>query len=497
MTERLCGLETEYAFTALDSQGRRLERATALEWLMERARATLPHLPDMHSAGIFLQNGARFYVDHGLHPAMSTPECMNPWDAVRYVLAGERILMRLAEDVVAQKNPAAQVQFFRCNVDYSGTRATWGCHESYLHRGTPALFPQQLIPHLVSRLIYTGAGGLNPLSPGIEFTLSPRVPHLTRVVSDESTHDRGIFHTKDESLSGKGYHRLHILCGESLCSETAAWLKVGTTALIVAMIEAGLQPGAAVALRSPLEAMRRFAGDPTCTLTVPTVNGRNLTALMIQRHYLTLAETHVGEAFMPSWAAEVCRQWRAVLDGLEYDSESLDRVLDWRMKLALFRGRVRRYGIVWESLPMRQEKGVEPFLAMRQELCEIDMRFGQLGTGIFAVLNRTKVLAHHLPGVENIEQAVSDPPRDGRARVRGACIRRLANQDDRYVCDWQRVWDTQENRMLDLGDPFASEEYWKDEFAGEERAGRANWRLRLQARFATLRREVPSRLRIL
>src|SRR5207249_4593714 len=126
-------------------------------------------------------------------------------------------------------------------------------HESYLHRGDPCVCPKQIVPHLASRLIYSGAGGFDPRSLGLDFSLSPRVSHLFNVKSSESTKDRGIFHTKDEPLSEKGFHRLHVICGESLSSRLASFLKVGTTALVVAMIEAGLQPGDDVELRSPID----------------------------------------------------------------------------------------------------------------------------------------------------------------------------------------------------------------------------------------------------
>ncbi len=543
MRERLCGLETEYAFTALGAQGKRLNQEEAVEWLMERARTTLPHLPDMHSHGMFLQNGSRFYVDHGLHPEVSTAECTNPWDVVRYALAGEQILLRLADDLAAQGEAIATAQFFRCNIDYSGANTTWGCHESYLHQGDPTVFPHQLIPHLVSRIIYTGAGGFNSLSPGITFTLSPRVPHLLCAVSKESTHHRGIFHTKDEALSSNGYHRLHLICGESLCSQIATWLKVGTTALIVALIEAGLCPGEAVALRSPLTAMRQFADDPTSTAVVRSMNGRALTALGIQHHYLALAEAHLHDACMPSWAEAVCRQWRSVLNRLEHNPSTLVTVLDWPMKLALYKEQVRRYGFTWEALPdwtqlvvrvqqalertecrersitvelvcgsespiadeakrltpFMHEKGltwdgVRSFLMLRQELCELDMRFGQLGTGIFAMLDREGVLAHRLSGIENIELAVTTPPADGRARLRGAWVQRLAGERARYVCDWQGVWDRREGRVLDLSDPFATEEQWRGDSEGEE--AQVRWYTRLQDRMATLRQSLRPGLRV-
>ena len=511
---------------------------------MQRARTALPHLPDMHSGGMFLQNGARFYVDHGFHPEVSTPECTNPWDVVRYMLAGEQILLGLAGDLVAQQEAIAKAQFFRCNVDYSGTNTMWGCHESYLHEGDPAVFPQQLIPHLVSRILYTGAGGFNSLSPGIQFTLSPRVSHFLCAVSKDSTQNRGIFHTKDEALSGNGYHRLHVICGESLCSQTATWLKVGTTALVVALIEAGLCPGDAVTLRSPLAAMRQFADDPTSTAVVRSARGRELTALGIQRHYLALAEAHLQDAFMPSWAEAVCQQWRSVLDRLEHNASALLTILDWPMKLALYKKQVRHHGFAWESLPewtqlvvwvhqaldrteyrgksvtvefvcgpgssiadevkrltpfLREKgltwEGVRSFLTLRRELYELDMRFGQLGTGIFATLDREDVLTHRLSAIDNIEQAVITPPAGGRARLRGAWVRRLASNRARYVCDWQGVWDGQEGRVLDLSDPFATEEQWRDDHEGEEEQVR--WYTRLQARMTTLRQSLRPGLRVL
>lgn len=507
MAERLFGLETEYAFTALDSAGKALARDQILHGFMQLARNELPHLRDAGSSGMYLQNGSRLYVDCGSHPELCTPECTTPWDAVRYVLAGEQILARLAVKLEETETNLSQALFFKCNVDYSGTRSTWGCHESYLHRADPNMLPDQVVPHLVSRIVYTGAGGFNSVSPGLEFTLSPRVPHLTEEVSGGSTHDRGIFHAKNESLAGGGYHRMHILCGESLGSELAAWLKVGTTALVVAMVDAGLRPGDSVGLVRPLEAMRRFATDTECKVKVKGKGGQPLTAIGIQRRYLTHAESHVHDTFMPSWAEEVCREWRKVLDRLESGPFSGETALDWGIKLAIFRDRVRRCGMTWDSLshwtkillalkgtlretvhsgkPLTTEfifgkespvatevkqllkaKGLKEddlsqFLDLRQELFEIDTRFGQLGeNGIFSALNRAGLLTHHVAGVENIEVAVVRPPVTGRARLRGECVRRLAGTNSDLVCDWDGIWDEQQKRALDLSDPFETQERW-------------------------------------
>jgi proteasome accessory factor A len=512
VAERLFGIETEYALFAADARGARMNQAQVLDGLMRNARSRLPHLPDELSHGLFLQNGARFYVDCGGHPEFTTPECNNPWDVVRYIRAGESILLQLTG---GQRRPrsAERMEFFRCNVDYSGARSTWGSHESYMHRvSSPGVLSKQMIPHLLSRLIYTGAGGFENMSSGVEFTLSPRTAHISAAVSGGSTSNRGIFHEKDEDLCGGAYHRLHIICGESLCSELATWLRVGTTALVVAMCEAGVNPGDAVVLGDPVGAMRLFAGDPTCRATIETATGRRLTAIDIQRHYLEQAEAHIGDDCMPPWAGEVCRQWRAVLDRLAGGWESVATTLDWAIKLGLYRDQVRRRSMTWQSLeawshvvgklvsawsrakqggrPFRAEAilgraspiadevkrltptarslgldwdGLGPFLDIRSELFEADTRFGQLGDqGIFAALDAAGVLTHHVPGVDNIEHAVEHPPEVARARLRGRLVRALSGKNGRYCCDWEGVWDCESGNCVDMTDPFEIAPEWQE-----------------------------------
>ena len=257
-------METEYAVTGFN-RGVACGAERAARGLLEAAQRELPHLRDRSSPhGLFLGNGARLYLDTGLHPEYATPECVDPREVVRYVRAGDRVLSTLASHTWVKRALGMHALVFRGNVDYSGAGTTWGCHESYMHRTDPAALRAALIPHLVSRVVYSGAGGFDPFSPGLVFTLSPRVRHLQHVVSPESTCERGIYHTKDEPLCAGRYHRLHVICGERLLSDRANWLKLGTTALIVALAEAGLRPGRDLQLASPLVSFRAFADDPTC-----------------------------------------------------------------------------------------------------------------------------------------------------------------------------------------------------------------------------------------
>jgi proteasome accessory factor A len=507
MSERMFGFETEYAITGIQG-GECMDRGLLVDLLMQVARKHFPHLPDARTSGMFLTNGSRLYIDQGCHPELCTPECTNPWDAVRYIKAGEQIMNEIVSRMNSEAGAGSEIFCFLCNVDYI-RQVTWGCHESFLNCCDPLELPRQIIPYLVSRTIYTGAGGFNPFSAGIQFTLSPRSAHIDQVISSGSTNSRPLFHTKDEPLSASGYHRLHIICGESLCSEWAEWLKVGATALVVAMIEAGLKPGSGFELKAPLAALRVIAADTRCQSRVRLEDGSEANALQIQHHYLSLAESHLGDPFMPLWAEQVCARWKQTLDLLGESPERARKMLDWPMKQALYAHYAGSRGMEWETLgrwnhvvgrlktaldrtrrrcplcpdsilgpnspileevaqltPYVRESGLrwdelEMFLQLRRELLEIDTRFGQLGEkGVFHALDAAGFLEHHMDGVDNIEHAVAHPPAAGRAKVRGEFVRRAAGIGNRYHCDWSAAFDMVNKLCLDLSNPFATEERW-------------------------------------
>jgi proteasome accessory factor A len=494
----LLGLETEYAIFGDRPRG------NALAELMRQAEFRLRHATSARRRDLFLQNGSRLYLDTGGHPELATPECTSPSELVRYVLAGESILSELLQFM--NRSRIGSTRLYRANVDYSGAGTSWGCHESYLHRTDPSRLPDSLIPHLVSRIVYAGAGGFDPLAPGIEFSLSPRVAHLQRAISTDSTYNRGIFHTKNEPLSSRGEHRLHLLCGESLCSHLASWLRAGTTSLVVAMIEGRRHPRG-IALKDPLGAMKTFAADPDCRREVPAASGPPLSALAIQRKYLEAAEACLEESFFPDWADDVCREWRAVLARLESDPSELATSLDWPMKRALYTRRLELRGLTWESISrtsgllsaarramdpltdrfkawetvLRCQDGasfawqrlsshtrcplgwdeLEAFLQFRLELFETEIRFGELGPdGLFTQLDLAGVLSHSAPGVSGVARAVSDPPATGRAKIRGDTIRELGATAE-LRCDWMHLWDLTGRRVLELSDPFASTASWR------------------------------------
>lgn len=539
MKARLFGLETELAFSAVCKPGRLQSNEEVVYRFMRWLRSRRVCLDDGIQGGIFLPNGGRVYVDCS-HPELNTPECSSPTELVRYQEAGERMIDRAMEEFAGTHDAFEECRLSRCNVDYGGIYTTFGSHESYLHEANPALLPIHLIPHLVSRVIYAGAGGFNPLCTGIEFTLSPRSFHLVREQSGASTRERGIFHSKNEPLC-RSYNRLHLLCGESLCSQTATWLRVGTTALILALIEAGQSPGGGVQLTAPVEALRTFARDPTCSAVAGTADGRGLTAVMIQRHYLNEVERNLNQPFMPDWAEPVCREWRRVLDLLRDAPSSVARILDWSIKYALYRDAVEREGFTWESLspwnrvmaeltqclarkapgdprvpvdvilsasspvaddvrrltPWVTSHGLDwqdlnRFVLLRSRMMETDMRFGQLGErGIFRSLDRASVLEHRVPDVGDVDAAIEVPPSFGRAKLRGNMVRTLPREHERYLCGWDSIVDLNAGRMLDLADPFNEHAEWEEGF-GEAREPDAPLEL---TRLAAIERERRARTR--
>jgi Pup-ligase protein/WD domain, G-beta repeat len=507
MTELLIGIETEYALVALSPREERLEQDDLMQRLMDRAVSAWPHLPARSETGIFLPNGGRLYVDTGGHLEFSTPECSSPTEVVRQVAAGDQIVLALARDVAARDPDIGEIAVLRTNVDYA-SGSTWGCHESYLHTVSADVLSGQLLPLLSSRVLF-GAGGLDVRTPGIRFVLSPRAAFIECERSASSAIARGLLHVKDEPLAGYGYRRLHLICGESLSSEFGTYLKVGSTALAVAMIEAGLHPADGIELAEPIGALARYNGDPSLCARAVTSGGRAVRALDVQRHYLARAEAVAGRSFMPSWAAAFCTRWRAALDGLDRDPLLLEPALDWPVKQTLFAARATRAGIPWRALrqwnrvALAKARPQEPddlgqagddpgrptvegsgpgaeggagsrasggltghdvawarFTRLRHTLFALDMKFGQLGPdGLVARLQKQGTYVPRLGLPWPLEVALRRAPAQGRGRLRGKAVARLAAERGQAACDWTGVVDG-EGRFLDLGHPWRRRERW-------------------------------------
>jgi proteasome accessory factor A len=507
--KRLFGLEAELAVSATRN-GRALPAGTIVGALAQIAQRTLTHLSGGGSR-MFLANGGLFYVDCGFHPEWATPECTTPSEAVSHLRAGERMVARLA-NLAREELEAEAVFVSRSNVDYQ-SGATWGCHESYLGNRSIAAYKDWLIPHLVSRIIFTGSGGLDPLSPGIRLSLSPRAAHLHHVSSQQSTSGRGIFHTREESLCN-GYSRIHVLAGDNACSQLATWLKIGTTALVVALADAAVPNVRWIKLADPVAAMKGFARDLRHRASVERKLGAKalMTALDIQRHLLSQIEPLAGSAHLPDWTPAVCAAWKDALDVIDAPAVRESHAFDWALKFGLLRREIARCGFTepmicgWsEALeriarqrpahcaqPLHVDQaqierlrgtgvlsrveldeagrvlaqqglswqGLDEFNALRRRLCAIDVRFGELAEGIFESLDRHGVIPEHRVVTEaEIAAAAAEAPAGSRAAVRGRWIGELAKRRDHYTCDWSGI--SGRDLRLDLSDPFETKGTWR------------------------------------
>ena len=458
-TRVLFGSETEYAVTALGRDGRLLPTEDVADRLWARAGAR-PSLLAWES-GLFLSSGARFYID-GSHPEYASPETVNPWEAVRYALAGDRLMAELAHEVASDDPDIASIVVGKGNIDYSGP-ATFGSHENYLHRRHPDELRPALVPHLVSRVVMTGAGGFDPFNrKRAQFLLSPRATFIRRLIGSSTLQGLALVDNRAQPHC-TGFHRQHLMCGDANQSHLSLLLRFGTTALVVALIDAGCEDDGAVKLAAPLQALTTVARDVTLLEPLELASGRQSTALEIQRHYLRRARCN--RACLPAWADAMCDAWEDALDRLSFGPEAVADQLDWAIKRAVFRDRAARRRARWR---LEGRAWVEPRPRLvdekcRAELCEIDFRFGQIyPPGLFEALDETGVLRHRVPGVDRVELAVSTPPAEGRARIRGEVTRRLADRMVGVLCGWDGIRDAMSQRVLDLTSPFTDEEIWRD-----------------------------------
>jgi proteasome accessory factor A len=369
---------------------------------------------DTGMANVILTNGARLYVDHA-HPEYSTPEVTNPRDAVLWDKAGELVMAEAARRA-AQVPGTQPIQLYKNNTDGKG--ASYGAHENYLmDRRTPFIeIIRGLVPFFVTRQVFAGAGrvGIGTEGRTQGFQLSQRADFFEVEVGLETTLKRPIINTRDEPhADADKYRRLHVIIGDANLSEIATYLKVGTTALVLAMIEARALPGD-VALEEPVEALQAISHDPSLSHKVRLRDGRLMTGLEVQWTYWEYAQRFVdAQGDEDPQTADVLRRWAEVLTDLADDPLICADRLDWPAKLRLLEGYRTRDGLSWadsrlhlvdlQYSDVRPEKGLYNRLVARGSM-------------------------QRLVTDEEVTRAMVTPPSDTRAFFRGECLRRYPAQ---------------------------------------------------------------------
>ncbi|HEY7659443.1 MAG TPA: depupylase/deamidase Dop [Actinomycetota bacterium] len=371
-----------------------------------------PSEEDLGLANVILPNGARYYVDHA-HPEYSTPECASPRELVIHDKAGERVLERSLDEVERTLATGQRLAVYKNNSDGKGN--SYGTHENYLvDRAVPfGNLVTGLTPFFVSRQIFCGAGKLGAEAPWDErgrqrFQLTQRADFFEAEVGLETTLKRPIINTRDEPHADpEKYRRLHVIVGDATMCEVATFLKVGTTAIVLKMIEDDYLPD--LQLATPVSALHEVSRDLTCAALIRLADGRKLSAVQVQWEYLERAKKYVEQEDTSAEGLEVVERWEAVLTALEDDPMQLARELDWVAKYRLLAGFRERDGLDWSDPKLR--------------LIDLQYHDVRRDRGLYHRLAATGKV-ERLVGDDEIERAIMEPPEDTRAYFRGRCIDR-------------------------------------------------------------------------
>jgi len=383
----------------------------------------VPSKEESRLINLILSNGARFYVDHA-HPEYSSPETTNPRDCVIWDKAGERILNLSRTRAEAVSPPEQRILIYKDNTDRKGN--SYGTHENYLmDRKVPfARIVQHLIPFFASRQIYCGAGkvGAENNTDHCDYQMGQRADFLETEVGLETMHSRPIINTRDEPHADpERYRRLHVIVGDANMADVSNYLKMGTMALVLSMIEDDFIDRD-LSLDGPIVAFRQISRDLACRETIRLKDGRALTAIDLQWEYLTRARAYFETRAHEPWVDDVMTRWASVLDRLARDPESLDREIDWVIKRHLIESYREKHHLSWSD----------------SRVAMIDLQYHDIrpGKGLFYKLEESDAV-ERLVSEDEVSKAMYDPPKDTRAYFRGMCLQKYS--DEVVSASWDSV----------------------------------------------------------
>ncbi len=442
MKRRIFGLENEYGVTCTLRGQRRLSPDEVARYLFRRVVSW------GRSSNVFLENGARLYLDVGSHPEYATPECDSLYDVVAHDRAGERVLEGLltsAEQRLEEEGIRGSIYLFKNNTDSAGN--SYGCHENYLvgRQGDFGRIIDTLIPFFVTRQIFAGAGKLLYTARGTVFCLAQRAEHIWEGVSSATTRSRPIINTRDEPhADAERYRRLHVIAGDSNMSEYVTYAKIGTSAALLQMLEDEVV-FRDLTLENPIRAIREISHDITCRRKVRLANGRELSALDIQWEYLERALRYARSSGFPPEVQQAVNMWEHLLTGLEKDPLSLRRECDWVAKHHLIEEYRDKHGLTLSS----------PRLAL------LDLAYHDVtrSRGLYYLMERRGMMERVVTD-EMVAKAMENPPATTRARLRGEFIKAAKAKKRDFTVDWVHLkLNDQAQRTVLCKDPFkASDE---------------------------------------
>lgn len=440
MERRIFGLENEYGITCTLRGQRRLTPDEVARYLFRKVVSW------GRSSNVFLENGARLYLDVGSHPEYATPECDSIYDVVVHDKAGERLLQDLvhtAEERLQDEGIRGTIYLFKNNTDSAGN--SYGCHENYLvHRTEAGLrYDNIFIPFLVSRQIFAGAGKVQISPRGAFYTISQRAEHIWESVSSATTRSRPIINTRDEPHSdAELYRRLHVIVGDSNMSEYTTFVKLGSAACMLRMMEDDSVILRDMALENPIRSIREISSDITCRKTVRLESGREVSALDIQREYLNAALRYSQTTGFSDMETKALEMWEHCISTIENDPLKLDREVDWVIKLKLIEAFRERHNLSLDDA--------------RVQLLDLQYHDINAERGVFYKM-QNKGLVERICSDDDIMRAMNEAPSSTRAHLRGSFIKAAKAKKRDYTVDWVHLkLNDQQQRTVLCKDPFAS-----------------------------------------
>ena len=434
------GLETEYGVTCVVDGQRRLSPDEVARYLFRKVVVW------GRSSNVFLPNGGRLYLDVGSHPEYATAECDNLSDLIKQDQAGDRIVEELAVSAEIRLNAEGikgQIHLFKNNMDAAGN--SYGCHENFSvsRKKNFEEVTESIIPFLITRQIFCGAGKWISSSKGANFQISQRAEHMWESVSSATTRSRPIINTRDEPHADPDeYRRLHIIVGDSNMSETTTVLKVATTELMLRAAELGLLKDK-FTIENPIKTIREISNDLKFRNSFRLSSGREITALQMQNEMydIVLSMPGLDEILEKPFYRYALNLWRRSLDALEsHDYSLVDMELDWMIK--------RKF--------MNSYKEKHQLNDMDSRLILLDISYHNIrkDRGLFYILEKSG-MAKTLITNNDVNGAMENPPETTRAALRGRFIKVAQEKKRDFTVDWVNLKiNDQQQSSIACKDPF-------------------------------------------
>jgi proteasome accessory factor A len=460
MDRRIFGIETEYGITCVAGGQRTLTPDEVARYLFRKVVSW------GRSSNVFLQNGSRLYLDVGSHPEYATPECDDVGELVVHDKAGERIvgdLVRDAQERLTEEGLEGTIYVFKNNTDSAGN--SYGCHENYLlsRAGDFQDVSDTLLPFLVSRQIVCGAGKVIAGARGARYAVSQRAEHIWEGVSSATTRSRPIINTRDEPhADAERYRRLHVIVGDSNMSETTTLLKVGSADLVLRMIEAGVVIRD-LTLENPIRSIREMSYDITGRRTVRLANGRELSALDLQRTYVEAATVFAQREGLVEHPvhSRVLDLWTRTVEAVEsQDLTGIETEIDWAIKRRLLLRYADKHGLELNDA----------------RIAQLDLAYHDIdpSRGLFSVAQRSGLVAR-VTDDATVEQAMTTPPQTTRAKLRGDFVRAAQEHRRDFTVDWVHLkLNDQAQRTVLCKNPFTAVDARVERLIEGMRAGLGN-----------------------